>query len=387
MKKRGFIYLSLVFVLVAGFMLTLSLMGARPAYADKTMKTGAIMAMTGAGAFYGKVMNQGIMLAFEEINTAGGAGGIKLKLIVEDHLSGDAKAAASAGQKLINLDKVPWIFTSYSAPTLSVQPMAAAANVLMLNGGAVSALMLNKPYLYSTRLLSNVGATALANYAWKLGYRKMAMMFWNDPAGIMSADAGRARWKELGGTVVAEEAYEKGATDYTGNLAKIKATKPDVLALVGVWAKDTGFVAKQARDMGITIPILGVDWSPDNQAIAGPAFEGYRYVIDFFDVNGPDPWTQKFVKAYKDKWGSEPEIYAANYYELAYILKAVIEQAVKDGKDPFNGANLRDALLKMRTFPSVYGGTLTINDDGSCVKPIAVFEVKNAKPSVIEVLK
>lgn len=353
----------------------------------KTMKLGSLLAMTGSGAFYGKVMNQAILLAIEEINGAGGAGGVKLELIVEDHLSGDAKAGASAGQKLINMDRVPWIFTSFSAPTLSVQPMAAAANVLMVNGGAVSALMLNKPFLYSTRLLSNIGAKALTDYAWKQGYKKMAMIYWNDPAGLMSADAGRARWKELGGTVVAEEPYEKGATDYTANIAKIKAAKPDVFALIGAWTKDIGFIAKQAREMGITVPLLGVDWSPDSQAVAGQAFEGFRYILDYFDPNGADSWTQKFVKAYKAKWNMEPEIYAANYYELTYILKSIVEGAVKEGKDPFSGANLRDQLLKIRTFPSVYGGTLKINDDGSCVKPIAVFEVKAAKPVVIETLK
>jgi branched-chain amino acid transport system substrate-binding protein len=298
-KALGRITMGRVFV--AACALLVGVGGASSVSAEKTLKTGALFAMTGAGAFYGKVMNQGAFLAMEEINAAGGVGGVKLEMIVEDHLSGDARAAASAGQKLINVDRVPWIFTSYSAPTLSVQPMAAAGNVLMMNGGGVSSLMLNKPYLYSTRLLSNVSGRALADYCWKLGYRKMAMIHWSDPAGMLSADAGEARWKELGGKIVAAEAHEKGATDYFANLAKIKAAKPDVLAAIGSWQKDVGFIAKQARDMGIKVPIVGVDWSPDNQAIAGDAFEGYRYIIDFFDVNGSDPWTQRFVAAYEKR--------------------------------------------------------------------------------------
>jgi hypothetical protein len=80
-------------------------------------------------------------------------------------------------------------------------------------------------------------------------------------------------------------------------------------------------------------------------------------------------------------------MYAANYYELAYILKAVIEGAMADGKDYTKGEVLRDQLLEIKAFPSVYGGKVTINEDGSCQKAIAVFEVQNGKPVVIKTIK
>src|SRR3989304_4600646 len=102
---------------------------------SKSYKIGPILAMTGAGAFYGKVMSQGAQLAMDELNAKGGIDGVKFELVVEDHKSGQPKEAVGAIHKLVNIDKVPFTLTSYSPPTLAILPIATEHKVLLLNGG------------------------------------------------------------------------------------------------------------------------------------------------------------------------------------------------------------------------------------------------------------
>jgi branched-chain amino acid transport system substrate-binding protein len=346
----------------------------------KEYKIGAILAMTGSGAWYGQVMSQGFLTAIEEINAQGGIDGIKLKVVIEDHQSGSGAAAISGFNKLVNVDKVPFCFTSYTAPTLSIIPVANEKHVLLLNGGAVGPKLVKaSPYLFNNRMLAVMHGLGLAQRAKERGFNKMAALFWNDDAGIGTHKFVEPRWKAMGGTIVAAEAHPVGATDYKPYLSKIMAANPDFLAL-WQWGKDWGIAVKQAREMGFTKPIMGIEFTPDAAKIAGATADGYEAVTDYFDPKGTDPWTQKFVSSYKSKYSTEPEFYAANYYEGVYILVELIKKAKAKGGDYWNGKALREALIEIKRFPSVYGGYIEFNpEDGTCKKKTALFVVKGGE--------
>ncbi len=347
----------------------------------KSYKIGTILAMTGAGAFYGKVMSQGAQLAMDELNAKGGIDGVKFELVVEDHKSGQPKEAVSAINKLINIDKVPFILTSYSSPTLAILPIATEHKVLLLNGGGVSPKLVQPgSVLFHNRVLASYQALGVVDRAKERGFKKMAMLHWNDDAGNGVRDFIVPIWKKMGGTVVADEAHPVGATDFTTQVAKIKQAQPDFLAM-WVWGKDIGIAVKQARDLGFTAPIMGIEYTPDAAKIAGPALEGEEYVTDYFNPEGGDKWTRDFAAAYKKKYGEDPEIYAANYYEGVYILAELIRAAKKKGGDHWNGERLKAALQEIRKFPSVYGGTVDFQEDGTSLKRVALFEVKGEKPT------
>ncbi|MBI2555236.1 MAG: ABC transporter substrate-binding protein [Candidatus Rokubacteria bacterium] len=361
-------------------------LGAIPAYGAETYKIGAILAMTGPGAYYGRVMSRGPLLAIEEINAKGGIDGMKLELVIEDHKSGQPKEGVSAINKLVNIDKVPFILTSYSAPTLAAYPIAAEHKVLMLNGGGWSPDLVGKAYLFNNRMVGSYLGQVIAEHVFRRGARKLAMIYRNDPSGITVRDHVRPFWEKLGGTVVATEVHELGATDYAAQLAKIKAARPDAVATWS-YGKDLGFIVKQARDIGITVPLVGIDWTPDGQAVAGAAMEGYEYASDYLDPDSKEPWTARFIQDYKKKYGEAPDFYAANYYEGVYILAELIKEVKQKGGTPQSGDQLRQALLAKRKFASVYGGTITFNDDGTSAKPVAIFEVKGGKPTVKTLVK
>jgi branched-chain amino acid transport system substrate-binding protein len=157
------------------------------------------------------------------------------------------------------------------------------------------------------------------------------------------------------------------------------ASNPDFLAL-WQWGKDWGVAVKQARDMGFTKPILGIEYTPDAAKLAGATADGYEAVTDFFDPKSSDPWSKSFVANYKAKAGKDPEFYAANYYEGVYILAELIKKAKSKGGDWWNGKALRDALVEIKKFPSVYGGFVEFNpEDGTCKKKTALFAVKNTE--------
>ena len=373
MKHRVWI---VVFVVVLALTLSSSVQAADP----KEFKIGAILAMTGAGSWYGQVMSQGYLTAMDEINDKGGIDGIKFKALIEDHQSGSGAAAINGFNNLVNVDKVPFSFTSYTAPTLSIIPVANEKHVLLLNGGAVGPKLVKaSPYLFNNRMLAVMHGMGLATRAKERGFTKMAALYWNDDAGLGTHKYVEPRWKAMGGTIVAAEAHPIGATDYKSYLSKIMAANPDFLAL-WQWGKDWGVAVKQAREMGFTKPIMGVEFTPDAAKLAGANADGYEAVTDFFDAKSNDPWSKSFVANYKAKYKNEPEFYAANYYEGVYILAELIKKAKGKGGDYWNGKALRDALVEIKTFPSVYGGNIEFNpEDGTCKKKTALFTVKNGQ--------
>jgi branched-chain amino acid transport system substrate-binding protein len=380
MKKKFF----LGFVL---FIFFIGSAGMALAKDPKAFKVGGIFAMTGSGAWYGKVMSEGVLLAIDEINGKGGIDGIKMKLIVEDHESGKGAAAVGGFNKLVNIDKVPFSFTSYSTPTLSIVPIAKEKKVLLLNGGGVSPRLVNQPYLYNNRMLAMHQGGGVITRAKERGFKRMAVMYWNDDAGRGTHKYVVPRWKAAGGVIVAAEAHPVGATDYKTYLSKIIASKPDFLALWS-WGKDWGITVKQAREMGFDKPIIGVEYSPDAHKIAGKAAEGYEAVFDAFIPKGGEAWTQQFIKSYKEKYGAEPDKYAANYYEGTYIVYKLIKAVKAEGGDYWKGDRLAKKLVEIKSFPSIYGGQVVFNPaDHTCTKPTALFRVEKGERKFVKYLE
>jgi len=352
------------------------------AQAQETVKIGMILAMTGPGAFYGQVMSRGAQLAVDQINKGGGIGGRRLQVLIEDHKSGDADAAVTGARKLLDVDKVPVILTSYSAPTLAIQPLAVEKKVLLLNGGGVGSALVGKAGLYNTRMLSSQTAPFVVQWATsRLKAKRVATLFWNDAAGQGVNGAIKETCAKLGCQVVAEEPHDIGAKSYSAQLARMKAARPDVLAL-GSFGDDVGYELSQARAYGLAVPILGVEWTPNAQKIGGSkAMEGYTIAVDRFDPTSGDPRTKAFVEAYKAAHGDAPEFYAANYYEhVEFILRPLIKRIVDRNGDPARPgeilAEMERTLSAKVKFGSVYGGDMQLHPDGTVSKPVGLYEVK-----------
>lgn len=350
---------------------------------SKEFKFGEILAMTGSGSWYGMTMERGTNIAIDEINNAGGPGGYKFIGIVEDHKSGLTTPAQNAFRKLTSVDKVPAILSSFSAPTLSIMAMAKQKKIIVFNGGASSPKLMNIPYLHNTRMLGDEIAPFTLKYLWDMGYRTMATIYANQTAPISLNNAGTKYWKKLGGKVVSEQMHETGATNFTSEASIIKAKKPDIIFCPST-GLDVGYVIKALRKMGVKAPICGTEHSGDMEKVAGHASEGYLFASEFFDVKSDDPWTKRFVTTFKEKYGDDPDFYAANYYELTYILKDLVNRVVSKGGNPLDGSQLEKAIWDDPKFKSIYGGYIKFKKNGTCEKPVVLFEIQKGTPVIIK---
>lgn len=350
----------------------------------KEINIGIATAMTGASAVYGDMIVKGAQLAADEINAEGGLSGHTLKVIVEDHATNPDKAV-TAVQKLLSVDKVNYILTSFTAPTLALRPLACEREVPMLNGGAIGADLIGKECLYNTVANSVTMYPRLLEYATKqFSAKKVATVFWNDAAGNAINDKVKETCGSLGCEVVAEEPHELGATDLSVQMARVKAANPDLI-VIGSYGDDTGYIISAARRIGMKAPIVGNDFTPNALKIAGnEAMEGYVAILDRFDTGLDDPDTKAFDAAYQKKYNEAPTNFAANYYEhVRYILADAVKTAVDQGQDPTETGVLRKAIDKMiadkHEFTSLYGDKMVLNPDGTVDKPVGLYTVGDGK--------
>lgn len=345
---------------------------------DETYKIGAILAMTGSAPYYGQVMSRGIQIAIDEINAEGGVDGTKLELIVEDHRSGSAQEGVAAMNRLLSLHGVRAVLTSFSPPTLAISPIADERGVFLINGGGVSANLINaSKYLVHNRLLATNLAAAAVERAKELGGKRMAVIHWRTDAGDNVRDIYRELWTGEGREIVAVEAVVQGAPNIDTQIAKVRASRPDIVAL-GVFKPEVGLVLRRLRELGVDVPVVGIEYTAEDGDIAGRHAVGYEYVQEYFHPTDDNPWAKQFYEAYKSRHDQEPDIYAANYYEGTYVIAELIRRAKAVGADYRNGAELHEKIWENPRFKSVYGSEMLFaRETGVAAKQVALFRVND----------
>ena len=348
----------------------------------KTFPVGAFLPMTGSGAHIGRVMSQGAQTAVDQINSEGGVKGYNFKFIITDFKNVDVNLAVTGVRKMISVDKIPVVLASYSPTTLACQAICARAHVVMVNGGAYSPKLVNKPYLHTIRLAQHQLVPAMLKFLWDKGVRRLAFLYVSDPSAIVPIEKYiKPMWKKWGGKIVADEPHQTGITDLTPFLARIKAGKPDAIIDYST-GESIAYGIKQAREMGMNVPMVVSDWMANYQTITGKTSNKVFNVVDFFDANNPDPYTQKFVKLYQKKWKDPVDFFAANYYDGVMIFAELIKRVSAKGGDPMNGELLEKAIWENPAFKSVYGGELVLKKDGSVAKQMVIFEIVNGKQTI-----
>jgi len=352
----------------------------------KDLNVGAFFAMTGSNAFIGQAMSRGAMTAVDQVNEAGGAGGCKFKLIITDFKNIDVNLAVSGVRKMISLDKIPAVLASFSPTTLACQPVCERATVLMINGGAYSPKLVNKPYLHTIRLAQQQMVPPMLQYLWKkLNIRKLAVVYNSDPSGIVPVEQYiHPLWTKMGGTVVADEPHQSGITEFSTYLARIKAGTPDAIVSYTT-GESMAYLVKQAREMGMNCPIFLSDWMAEYHTISGKTDENVYNCSEFFDPTNPDPVVQKFVKGYAARWKEPTEFFAANYYDAVHnILAELVRRVTAKGGNPLNGAELEKEIWTNPVFKTVYGGEMRLLKDGSVSKTMVILKLVDGKLTVAE---
>ena len=344
-------------------------------------KFGLAMPLTGGQASYGNDQVKAAQWAVDTINAKGGINGKKLEMIVLD-TQADPQVGIQAVNRLISVDNVPVFVTAWSGVVKAVAPIANDNKVVELSVGA-NAPDISKlgDYVYTTFPLADVDIRAVAQYAAKeMGKKKAAVLFINNETGIGSATVYKDTFTKAGGEVVAYEAYDQKATDFTGPLLKIRAANPEIVHLQGLVAESPQVIA-QARQLGITVPITSYSgiYNPKLIQQLGAAAEG---VIATSLAPGVDDSAE--VKEYVARWqkevGREPNglPYTQYLHDTPYLVAAVFAALDKKGT-PATGENFRKEMLAIKSFDLPLSGKVVFSDDHTVDKPVYLVEVKGGK--------
>ncbi|MEK4485512.1 ABC transporter substrate-binding protein [Psychrobacillus sp. FSL H8-0484] len=313
-----------------------------------TIKIGVNLELSGAVASYGSSEADAIDLAVEEINEAGGIDGKQIELIKVDNKS-DAAEATSAAIKLTNQDKVVAIIGAATSgnsvaqvqiatdtKTPMISPSGTSTTVTVSEKGEVN------PFTFRTAFIDPFQGTVAANFAAnELKVKNVAV--YADNASDYAKGLAASFIKDFeaaGGTIVAQESYVAKDTDFRSTLTRIKASNPDFIFIPGYY-EEVGLIVKQARELGITVPLMGADgWdSPTIVDLAGADALNNTYLIAAYSSEDPEGKAKEFADKFTEKYGKAPNSFNALGYDTVYLLKDAIERAGST-----DGTKIKEAL-------------------------------------------
>ncbi|MES2999210.1 MAG: ABC transporter substrate-binding protein [Pseudomonadota bacterium] len=353
------------------------------------LKFGLAMPLTGSQALFGADQVKAAEWAVQDINAKGGIEGRPLEMIVLD-TQADPRLGINAVNRLINVEKVPVFGTAWSAVVKAVAPIANRGQTLELSVGANSPDIAKLgDYVYTTYPLADVDVRAQARYAvGTLKKKNAAVLYIHNDSGVEGARIYRDAITEAGGKVVAFEAYDAQATDYTGAILKVKAANPDVIHIQGL-VSDLPLVIGQLRQLGLkqTISTYSAGYNPKVVEQLGAAAEGLLVstLAPSADLN---PEVAKFVARWQQTEKRTPNglPYTQYLYDMPYLIGQLYSHLIKT-KQPLTGPNMRKAMVDLGKFDLPMTGLLEVTKDHRVNKPVYLYEVKNGKFEWVSTIK
>lgn len=340
----------------------------------KEIKIGAILPLTGDAGVYGQAIKKGMDLALEEVMKQ--ASKTKLSLTYEDD-QGNGASSVSAVNKLISTDKVRLIIGGAMSSTAEpIIPITEKEKILLLSPTATkSTLTNNTKYFFRLWPSDNYDGQVMSDAAYtKLGLRKVAILFVDVAYGQGIAEVFKREFEKLGGSIVSYESYAQGATDMRTQLLKIRDQKPEAIYIPG-YVKEVSILLKQAREMGLKTRFLGVNSlnDPALLELAGQAAEGAIFTYPMYDKGSNDGMIQKFVQSFKTKYGTEPDVFAAQGYDSLHVLVRAIEISGGSSVD-----QIRNGFFLIKDYEGP-GGKVIFEPNGDVTKPLRLMTIINGK--------
>jgi len=341
---------------------------------------GEVGSLTGSEATFGISTRDGIELALKEANQAGGVKGKKVAVRVYDD-QGKPEEAANAVTRLISQDRVKLILGEVaSSNSLAMAPKCQSGQVPMITPSSTNPKVTAVgDYIFRVCFIDPFQGFVMAKFAKEnLKFTRAAVL--KDLKSAYSlglTEVFTRKFTEMGGKIVATEAYSKGDSDFRAQLTAIKGHKPDAIYVPGYYT-DVGIVARQAREIGIKAPLLGGDgWDSEKLwELGGSAIVG-SYFSNHYSPDDPSPRVQSFLTKYKAAYGGIPDSLAALGYDAANVAIHAMQQA-----PDLSGPSIRAAIAQTKDFPGV-AGTITLDENRNPVKPAVVLQVGSGKNKYI----
>jgi branched-chain amino acid transport system substrate-binding protein len=369
-----------LFMIVA--MLLSACGGAAPGAAPAgDLKMAVLAPLSGPVPTFGVSTRDGALMAIEEWNAKGGVNGQKIVPIVEDSQC-TPDPAVNAANKVIDQDKAHYIIGEVcSKASIPVSEIANAKKVVQISPTSTNTSVTVgadgkvKDYIFRACFIDPFQGAVMARFAVdELHAKRLAILFdFKQDYSVGLADFFRETATKLGAEIVADERYTSGDIEFKAQLTTIRAAKPDAIFVPGYYT-ELGLIAKQARELGIDVPLLGGDgWDSEKTIeIGGDAVEGY-YFSSHYAADSDNPRVQAFVADFSKKYGATPDAMAALGYDAALILVDALGRAGST-----DGAKLRDAIAATSGFEGVTG-KISMDPQRNARKDAVVLKIEGGK--------
>ncbi len=328
--------------------------------------------LTGSEATFGISTSNGIKMALDEVNKAGGVKGKQIKLITLDN-QGKSEEAAAAVTRLITQNGVTAVLGEVaSSRSMAAAPIAQQNKIPMISPSSTNPKVTEVgDYIFRVCFIDPFQGTVMAKFASEnLKAKKVAIL--RDVKSDYSvglADFFIKKFKDLGGEIVSDQSYQSGEMDFKAQLTQIKAAKPDAVFVPGYYT-EVGLIARQARQLGLTVPLMGGDgWDSSKLfEIGGTAING-NYFSNHYTTESTEPVVVEFIKKYKERYGDTPDGLAALGYDSAKVLVEAMARTAD-----LKPSQIRDEIAKTKDFNGVTG-KITIDAQRNAVKPAVIVKV------------
>lgn len=364
-------------------MLLAACSGGQTSGGDDVIKLGLNLELSGGVSSYGQSLKEGMDLAIEELNENGGIDGKEIVVTEIDNKS-DAAEAASAATRLTSEENVFAIMGAATSGNTKAQIEIAndTETLLITPSGTSPDLTVNEDgsvneYVFRVSYIDPFQGEIAAQFAIEeLGVSNAAVYI--DNASDYSQGLAASfidTFESLGGTIVSEESFVAGDTDFRTTLTRIAGTNPDFI-YIPAYYEEVGLIIAQARELGIDVPLMGADgWdSPRLIELAGPDALNNTFITNHYSSQDPDEKIQEFVKKFGEKYnGKSPDAFNALGYDAIYLLKDAIERA-----GSLETAAVKEALEATEGL-ELLTGTVTIDENHNPIKSATILEYVNGE--------
>ncbi len=354
---------------------------------SKLIMLGANLEMTGQNASFGTSSLNGIHMAVEEANIQGGILGKKVQVIGVDNRS-EVAGSTDALAKLVENDVSAIIGPDTSSNVIALASLTAADKVPLITPSGTNPDITVDPktgktrdYLFRACFTDPYQGRVMADFAAdRLKVKKAAVLVDNSSdysKGL--AEFFQKGFADKGGTITSTEAYMAKDVDFKPVLTKIMGQNPDMIFVPGYY-QEVGLIIRQARAMGIEVPILGGDgWDSDKLIeIAGPENLTKTYFCNHYSQEDQNPKLQDFIKKYEARYGYKPDSFAVTAYDAAsLVLEAMKKKGSAKPDDVAKG------LTEISGFDGI-SGKITIDSKHNTVSSGIIMSFDGGKRTFVE---
>lgn len=371
-KRKILIWIVAVGILAVAFLTYLGYLSlnGNNVKTENRINVGVLLPLSGNPAQYGISAQKGMELARDELSYE--YPDTNIEIYYEDSLY-TPQGGVNAYKQLSELHNVDSIITGASQVSLAVAPLTKEKEILQMaifSSAEKYTSSEDMTFRISTR--NEIEAEVMAKFIKNKEYAKIGIIYLNNDFGVGFKGALKSQLERenIGDKVVDEEAVDLGATEYRSVLAKLKDDGVDAIFMAGITSQYAS-ILKEASEINLEADFLSMRSAEDPTLVsnAGRLAEGLIYTYPF-DVASSGEETMRFVSAYKENYGAEPDSYSAEGYEGLMIVGRAFGKCGKDNSCIFN------YLSSLKNYPSVFGN-LSFDENGDVLYPYFLKTIKN----------